>query len=119
MPRRSSKRIHWRGQTVAAEHGVLSCRALYVRLKPLGLELSESQLTRIYRGQPKRMNLHVLALFCHCFGVTPQDLLVLVDQPRRTKNVVPMREPESPKAKDLAKLVGPAVPALPEGRWRS
>lgn len=119
MPRRSHKVIHWRGQVVAAEHGVMSNRALYLRLKPLGLELSESQLSRVYRGQPRRMNLQLLALFCQTFDVSPADLLVLVDQPRRSEKIVPIRAKENSSGKDVAKLIGPSVPAIPEGRWRS
>lgn len=120
MVRRSPKKIiHWRAQVVAAEHGVLSNRALFLRLAPLGLNLSESQLARIYGGQPKRLNVHLLALLCEAFNVTPGDLLVLVDRPRQSNKVVQIGAPKSGSRTDVNKLIGPAVPPIPEGRWRS
>lgn len=120
MARKRRKTIHWRGQLVAAEHGVLSARALYARLKPWGLKISESQLTRIWSGQPKRINLDVLAIFCQAFDVRPDDLLELVERPRHLKavNSGPKRAPSS-AAEDMKNLIGPAVPPLPEGRWKS
>lgn len=120
MARRSSRRvIHWRAQIVAAEHGVLSSRALFLRLQPLGLELSESQLARIYSGQPKRLNMQLLALMCETFQVTPNDLLAVVNRPRQSTKVVPIGKRPTEPVKDVRKLIGPAVPPIPEGRWKS
>ncbi|MGO9320246.1 MAG: helix-turn-helix domain-containing protein [Solirubrobacteraceae bacterium] len=73
----------WMLRPLLAEHGVHSYAELARLLAEQGVNLSESQVWRIFTGKPERLNLHTLMVLCRILDCTPNDLIKPVTQPVR------------------------------------
>lgn len=104
---------------LAVEHGVHTVTELYDRLKPLGLRLSKSQLERYCSGQPKRLTMEVLDVFCEAFNVEPGELLVRVTRERAKAQKPKSSEGGASPPEGSAKndLTGPPTPTVPKSKW--
>jgi DNA-binding Xre family transcriptional regulator len=124
-PSKTIWRTHWHLRMLAAERGYMTAKSLFDALQPGGLDITESQLRRIFTGQPERLSLALLAQLCCLLKATPGDLLTVVKVPARaTLTAVPTDEASRQRnckeqAAAMAALVGPPVPALPKGRFNA
>ncbi len=74
----------WMLRPLMAEHGVHSYAELARLLAEHGVNLSESQVWRIFTGKPERFNLHTLMVLCRILDSTPNDLIKPVTRPARS-----------------------------------
>lgn len=124
-PTKTTWRTHWHLRMLAAERGYLTAKSLYDALQPCGLKITESQLRRVFTGQPARLSFTLLAQLCRLLKTTPGDLLTVVSVPVRTALTASPTDGSSTqrerkaKATALADLVGPPVPPLPKGRFNA
>jgi DNA-binding Xre family transcriptional regulator len=66
----------WRLREVMAEHGMYATSELGPLLRDRGIDLSVSQVHRLFTGTPERLSLQVLAALCDILGTEPGDLIV-------------------------------------------
>lgn len=73
----------WMLRPLLVERGVHS----YVELSPLlaehGVNLSESQVWRLFTGKPERLNVHTLMVLCRILDCTPNDLIKPAAKPAK------------------------------------
>jgi len=65
----------WMLRPLLSERGVHSYAELSPLLAERGVNLSESQVWRIFTGKPERLNLHTLMVLCQILDCTPNDLI--------------------------------------------
>ncbi len=78
----------WMLRPLLAERGVTSYAELAPLLAEHGVQLSETQVWRLFTGKPERLNLHTLMVLCRILGCTPNDLIKPVEvaaKPARRK----------------------------------
>jgi DNA-binding Xre family transcriptional regulator len=69
----------WMLRPLLAERGVRSYAELSPLLAKHGVNLSESQVWRLFTGKPERLNLHTLMVLCRILDCTPNDLIKPVE----------------------------------------
>jgi DNA-binding Xre family transcriptional regulator len=76
----------WMLRPLLAERGVHSYAELSPLLAEHGVNLSESQVWRIFTGKPERLNLHTLMVLCRILDCTPNDLIKPAEAPAQASS---------------------------------
>jgi len=81
----------WHLRQLMAARGMFATTDLVPLLAQRGVSLSREQVYRLVVGTPERLNLATLAALCDILAVTPGDLIEIVAEPRRRKQVAGAR----------------------------
>lgn len=68
-------RLQWRLKILMAERGIPSAAELSRRLAEVGVERSETQISRLVKAMPNRLDTHVLLGLCRVLDCGPEDLI--------------------------------------------
>ena len=70
-------KLEWRLRVMMAERGIHSAAELSRRLEDIGVRISSTQLTRIVKTMPKRLNTRLLCGLMKVLECGPEDLIRL------------------------------------------
>lgn len=121
--------LRWRLGVAMAEKEIRTARELRRRLKEVGYEISEPQLSRLRKQLPRQIDTRLLSALCRVLSVQPGQLIVIhgertVDDMPRGNNATPNQDQpevrEKPsiqepceKATKSFSASGPRVRAIP------
>lgn len=124
--------LRWRLGVAMAEKDIRTARELRRRLREVGYEISEPQLSRLRKRLPRQLDTSLLVALCRVLAVQPGQLLVLpaerasdgpppaASEPRDNKNTE-QAGPISVDSNDVATtkshpISGPKLRAIPMPR---
>jgi DNA-binding Xre family transcriptional regulator len=93
--------VRWNLRLAAAQRDIWKASQLQAMLADAGLVISAGKMSHLWSGQPVTVRLEDLQVICTVLGCTPNDLLVLEDQPIRR---------QTPAGPELAAAAGQAAP---------